>query len=61
MVLRFHHQVFARLSRPPAFHIDVKGKPVRPKKWEIDYLIKGVETQIERSANVIPGPAIDEY
>lgn len=50
-----------RFAHTGPFHIDRKGKPLRPRRVEVEYLIRRVETQIARSAGVLPGPAIDEY
>jgi hypothetical protein len=50
-----------RFSHSGPFHIDVTGKLLRPRRVEIQYLIRRVEEQITRSAGVIPGPALDEY
>jgi hypothetical protein len=50
-----------RFAHSAPFHIDVPGKPLRPKKEEVDYLIRRVEEQITRSAGVLSGPALDEY
>jgi hypothetical protein len=43
------------------FHVDVPGRPLRPRKVEVDYLVRRVEAQIERSEGVLSGPALDEY
>jgi hypothetical protein len=50
-----------RFAHTGPFHIDVPGKPLRPRKVEVDYLIKRVEEQIARSAGVLPPPALEEY
>ncbi len=50
-----------RFAHTGPFHVDVPGKPLRPRRAEVEYLIRRVEAQIERSAGVLPGPAIDEY
>ena len=50
-----------RFAHSGPFHIDVPGKPLRPRKDEVEYLIRRVEEQIARSAGVLPGPALDEY
>jgi hypothetical protein len=42
-------------------HVDVPGKPLRPRKFEVDYLVKRVEDQIARSSNVLSASALDEY
>jgi hypothetical protein len=50
-----------RFAHTGPFHIDVAGKPLRPRKVEIDYLIRRVEEQIARSSGVIPESALAEY
>jgi hypothetical protein len=50
-----------RFAHSAPFHIEVPDKPVRPRKAEIDYLIRRVEDQIGRSKDVIPAAALDEY
>ena len=50
-----------RFAHGSPFHIDVPGKPLRPQRFEVDYLMRRVQTQIDRSAPVLPGPAIEEY
>jgi hypothetical protein len=50
-----------RFAHGAPFHIDVPGKPLRPQRFEVDYLMRRVQTQIDRSAPVLPGPAVEEY
>jgi hypothetical protein len=50
-----------RFAHTAPFHVDVPGRPLRPRRYEVDYLIRRVETQIERSSGVLPAAAIDEY
>jgi hypothetical protein len=50
-----------RFAHGSPFHIDVPGKPLRPRKFEVDYLIHRVQAQIDRSAAVLPAAALDEY
>jgi hypothetical protein len=50
-----------RFAHSGPFHIEVPGKPLRPRKDEVTYLVRRVEEQITRSAGVIPAPALDEY
>jgi hypothetical protein len=50
-----------RFAHTGPFHIDVAGKPLRPRKAEVDFLIKRVENQIARSVDVLPEAALDEY
>ena len=39
----------------------MEGKPVKPRKAEIEYLLKHVEDQIKRSGEVLPKEALQEY
>lgn len=50
-----------RFAHTAPFHIEVAGKPLRPRAAEIDYLIARVEEQIARSKDVLPPAALDEY
>src|SRR5262249_28212426 len=50
-----------RFAHTAPWHIDVTGKPLRPRREEIEYLIHRVAEQIKRSANVLPQAALDEY
>src|SRR5262249_55646456 len=48
-----------RFVHSAPFHMDVPGKPLRPRRIEVDYLIERVEAQIARSSGVLPAPALD--
>lgn len=50
-----------RFAHSAPIFIDVPGKPLRPKKAEVEYLISRVKSQIERSGSVLSRPAMDEY
>jgi hypothetical protein len=50
-----------RFAHSAPFHVGVPGKPLRPRKFEVDYLIQRVEAQITRSSGVLPASALDEY
>lgn len=50
-----------RFAHSSPFHVDIKGKPVRPRRAEIDFLIKRVADELARSADVLPPAALDEY
>src|SRR5262249_48173368 len=50
-----------RFAHTGPIHVEIAGKPLRPRKVEIDYLIGRVESEIERSKDVIPAEAIAEY
>jgi hypothetical protein len=50
-----------RFAHGAPVHLDVPGKPLRPRREEVEYLIRRVAGQIERSAGILPPPAIEEY
>jgi hypothetical protein len=50
-----------RFAHSGPFYVDVAGRPLRPRKEEVDYLIRRVEAQIQRSERVLPAAALDEY
>jgi hypothetical protein len=41
--------------------VEVDGKPLRPRKAEVEYLVHRVEEQLKRSAGVLPEAALVEY
>jgi hypothetical protein len=50
-----------RFAHTGPCHIEVVSMPLRPRREEVEYLIKRVEDQIKRSSDVLPKPALDEY
>lgn len=50
-----------RFAHTAPFHIEVADRPLRPRREEIDFLIRRVKDQIARSAAVLPSSAMDEY
>jgi hypothetical protein len=50
-----------RFAHTGPFHVEVKGKPLRPRKEEIGFLIRRMQEQIERNEGVLPKEALDEY
>jgi hypothetical protein len=50
-----------RFAHTGPFHIEVAGKPLRPRREEVEYLMRRVADQITRSAGVLPKAALDEY
>ena len=50
-----------RFAHTGPFHVEVPGKPVRPRRAEIDFLIKRVTDEIARSSKILPAAALDEY
>ena len=56
-----HPKNRVRFAHTAPVYIDIAGKPLRPRPAEIDFLIRRVEEQIERSKDVLPPAALDEY
>jgi hypothetical protein len=50
-----------RFAHSAPVWIDVAGKPLRPRKEELDWLVKRCEDQLKRSAEVLPKEVLDEY
>jgi hypothetical protein len=50
-----------RFAHTAPWHVEVEGKPLRPRKAEVEYLVKRVEEQLKRSAGVLPEAALAEY
>jgi hypothetical protein len=50
-----------RFSHTGPFHVEVAGKPLRPKKAEIQFLISRIEGELARNAEVLPAEALEEY
>jgi hypothetical protein len=50
-----------RFAHTGPWHVEVAGKPLRPRKEEVEYLVRRVEGQLKRSAGVLPEVALAEY
>src|SRR5262249_30053866 len=50
-----------RFAHTSPFHVDVPGKPVRPRRAEIDFLLKRVTDELARSEKILPPDAVQEY
>jgi hypothetical protein len=50
-----------RFAHGAPVHIDIPGKPLRPRREEAEYLVRRVADQIRRSEDVLPPEAIEEY
>jgi hypothetical protein len=50
-----------RYAHTAPWHVQVEGKPLRPRRVETDFLIGRVTSQIERSRSVLPAAALAEY
>jgi hypothetical protein len=50
-----------RFAHTAPWHIEVAGKPLSPRKEEVDFLVRRVEEQVKRSKDVLPAKALAEY
>ncbi len=50
-----------RFAHTAPFHIEVAGKPLRPRKAEVEFLISRMEGELARNAEVLPAAALEEY
>jgi len=50
-----------RFAHTGPFHVEVKNRPLRPRKEEVQFLIQRVQEQITRNQDVLPADAIEEY
>jgi hypothetical protein len=50
-----------RFAHTAPWHVEVDGKPLRPRKAEVEYLVTRVEEQLKRSTGVLPEAALAEY
>jgi hypothetical protein len=50
-----------RFAHTGPFHVEIEGKPLRPRKVEIDFLIRRMREQIKRNEGFLPKEALDEY
>ena len=50
-----------RFAHTGPFHIEVEGSPLRPRRVEVEFLIRRVRDEIKRSTGVLPPAAIAEY
>lgn len=50
-----------RFAHSSPFHVDIAGRPLKPRKVEIDYLITRVADELKRHANVLAPSALGEY
>ncbi len=50
-----------RFAHTAPFHIDVAGRPLRPRREEVDYLLGRMQSEIDRHRGVLPAAALQEY
>jgi hypothetical protein len=50
-----------RFAHTAPWHIEVDGEPIRPRKEEIDFLIRRVTDEIKRNEGVLKEDALEEF
>jgi len=50
-----------RFAHTNPVHIDVTGRPLRPKRREVDYLVGRMEEELQRNESVLSTEALYEY
>lgn len=50
-----------RFAHTAPWHIEVDGRPVKPRREEVEYLISRVKNQIERNEKVLRENELDEF
>ncbi|OHB82450.1 MAG: hypothetical protein A2V98_19945 [Planctomycetes bacterium RBG_16_64_12] len=50
-----------RFAHSSPVHVDVPGKPLRPRREEIDYLIRRMKEELERNQDVLTPEGLNEY
>jgi hypothetical protein len=50
-----------RFAHTAPFHVDVPGRPLRPGREEVEFLIRRIEAELSRNADVLPAAALEEY
>ena len=50
-----------RFAHTAPWHIEVAGAPVRPRREEVDFVIRRIRDEIVRNEKVLPAAAMEEY
>jgi len=50
-----------RFAHSSPTHVDIAGRPLRPRREEVEYLVSRVRDELARNENVLDQPALDEY
>lgn len=56
-----HPDKRVRFAHTAPWHVEVGGKPLRPRRPEVEFLVQRMEAQLKRSADVLPEAALAEY
>ena len=50
-----------RFAHTAPWHIEIAGEPIRPRKYEIEFLIRRVRDELARNQKILPPAALEEY
>lgn len=50
-----------RFAHSSPVHVDVTGKPLRPRKAEVDYLVRRMKEELDRNRDVLRPDDLEEY
>ena len=50
-----------RFAHSSPVHVDVAGKPLRPRRAEVEYLVRRMKEELERNRDVLRPDELDEY
>ena len=50
-----------RYAHSSPIHIEMPGRPLRPRKAEVEYLLLRMRAELERNEKVLPPDAVEEY
>jgi len=50
-----------RFAHSSPVHVDVSGRPLRPRREEVDYLIRRMKEELERNGPVLRPEGLEEY
>ena len=50
-----------RFAHTSPWHVEVEGKPLRPRREEVEFLVQRVKGEIARSSALLPAGAVEEF
>jgi hypothetical protein len=56
-----HPQQRIRFAHTGPVHVTIPGKPLRPKKADVEYFIEMTQRELKRNAGLLPESALEEY
>lgn len=56
-----HPQKRIRFAHGSPVHVEIAGKPIAPKRAEVQYFIDRVQKELDRNTGVLAEPALEEH